>query len=123
MGSTDKRLSACTRRRQVSGAIIAVMATLKILNGPWYFCSIYACIFIQHELWLGFMLIHVLHLRLQAARNDGARRSNSTQQQKGSKTAQIAELAALIINIIRTQFIAILGNISIRHSCPEIAGL
>ena len=37
----------------------------------------------------------------------------TVQQQKGSKTAQIAELAALIINIIRTQFIAILGNISI----------
>jgi site-specific recombinase len=37
----------------------------------------------------------------------------TVQHQKGSKTAQIAELAALIINIIRTQFIAILGNISI----------
>ena len=28
----------------------------------------------------------------------------TVQHQKGSKTAQIAELAALIINIIRTQF-------------------
>ena len=39
--------------------------------------------------------------------------ASTVQHRKGSKTAQIAELAALIINIIRTQFIAIIGNISI----------
>ncbi len=37
----------------------------------------------------------------------------TVQQRKGSKMAQIAELAALIVNIIRTQFVAILGDISI----------
>ena len=43
----------------------------------------------------------------------------TVQQRKGSKTDQIAELAALIINIIRTQFIAILGNISIAKHWPK----
>jgi site-specific recombinase len=61
------------------------------------------------------MLIHVLHFTVATKQPamTAAALASTVQQQKGSKTAQIAELAALIINIIRTQFIAILGNISI----------
>jgi len=64
---------------------------------------------------LGFILIHVLHFTVATKQPamTAAALAATVQQRKGSKTAQIAELAALIINIIRTQFIAILGNISI----------
>ncbi len=63
----------------------------------------------------GFMLIHVLHFTVATKQPamTAAALASTVQQRKGSKTAQIAELAALIINIIRTQFVAILGNISI----------
>lgn len=37
--------------------------------------------------------------------------ASTVQHRKGSKNAQIAELVTLIINIIRTQFIAIFGVI------------
>jgi len=64
---------------------------------------------------LGFMLIHVLHFTVATKQPamTAAALASTVQQRKGSKTAQIAELAALIVNIIRTQFVAILGNVSI----------
>lgn len=64
---------------------------------------------------LGFVLIHVLHFTVATKQPamTAAALASTVQQRKGSRTAQIAELAALIINIIRTQFVAILGNISI----------
>ncbi|MDC4427219.1 site-specific recombinase, partial [Acinetobacter baumannii] len=64
---------------------------------------------------LGFMLIHVLHFTVATKQPamTAAALASTVQHRKGSIMAQIAELAALIINIIRTQFIAILGNISI----------
>ncbi len=61
------------------------------------------------------MLIHVLHFTVATKQPamTAAALASTVQHRKGSKMAQIAELAALIINIIRTQFVAILGNISI----------
>ena len=98
-----------------AGAIIAVMATLKILTTRLVLAPFMHAFLYSMNYGLGFMLIHVLHFTVATKQPamTAAALAATVQQQKGSKMAQIAELAALIINIIRTQFIAILGNISI----------
>ncbi|ENW80121.1 hypothetical protein F908_02319 [Acinetobacter sp. NIPH 284] len=98
-----------------AGAIIAMMATLKILTARLVLAPFTHAFLYSMNYALGFMLIHVLHFTVATKQPamTAAALAATVQHQKGSKTAQIAELAALIINIIRTQFIAILGNISI----------
>ena len=98
-----------------AGAIIATMATLKILTARLVLAPFTHAFLYSMNYALGFMLIHVVHFTVATKQPamTAAALAATVQHQKGSKTAQIAELASLIINIIRTQFIAILGNISI----------
>ncbi|ENX36055.1 site-specific recombinase [Acinetobacter courvalinii] len=98
-----------------AGVIIAIMASLKILTARLVLAPLMQAFLFSMNYSLGFLLIHVLHFTVATKQPamTAAALATTVQQQKGSKTAQIAELAALIINIIRTQFIAILGNISI----------
>ena len=98
-----------------AGVIIAIMATLKILSARLVLAPMMQAFVFSMNYSFGFMLIHVLHFTVATKQPamTAAALAATVQQRKGSKTAQIAELAALIINIIRTQFIAILGNISI----------
>ena len=114
--STDKKgFFGMYKAAAGAGAIIAVMATLKILTTRLVLAPFMHAFLYSMNYGLGFMLIHVLHFTVATKQPamTAAALAATVQQQKGSKTAQIAELAALIINIIRTQFIAILGNISI----------
>lgn len=98
-----------------AGVIIATMATLKILTARLTLAPMMQAFMFSMNYSLGFMLIHVLHFTVATKQPamTAAALASTVQQRKGSKTTQIAELAALIINIIRTQFVAILGNISI----------
>ncbi|WP_171530887.1 site-specific recombinase [Acinetobacter defluvii] len=98
-----------------AGVIIATMATLKILTARLALAPLMQAFLFSMNYSLGFMFIHVLHFTVATKQPamTAAALASTVQHRKGSKTAQIAELAALIINIIRTQFIAILGNISI----------
>ena len=98
-----------------AGVIIAIMATLKILSARVAMAPIMQAFVQSMNYSLGFMLIHVLHFTVATKQPamTAAALASTVQHKKGSRTAQIAELAALIINIIRTQFVAILGNISI----------
>ena len=98
-----------------AGVIIATMASLKIVSSRLILAPIMQALLFSMNYSLGFLLIHVLHFTVATKQPamTAAALAATVQQQKGSKTAQVAELAALIINIIRTQFIAILGNISI----------
>lgn len=98
-----------------AGVIIAIMATFKILASRLILAPLMQAFLYSMNYAFGFMLIHVLHFTVATKQPamTAAALASTVQHRKGSKTAQIAELAALIINIIRTQFIAILGNISI----------
>ncbi len=115
--STDKQgFLAMYKSAAGAGVIIAtLMATLKILSARMIMAPLMQAFIYSMNYSLGFMLIHVLHFTVATKQPamTAAALAATVQQRKGSKTAQIAELAALIINIIRTQFIAILGNISI----------
>jgi len=114
--STDKQgFLAMYKAAAGAGVIIATMATLKILMARITMAPLMQAFSYSMNYSLGFMLIHVLHFTVATKQPamTAAALASTVQQRKGSKTAQIAELAALIVNIIRTQFVAILGNISI----------
>ena len=98
-----------------AGVIIATMASLKILSARLVLAPFTHAFLYSLNYSLGFIVIHLLHFTVATKQPamTAAALASTVQQQKGSKNAQVAELAALIINIIRTQFVAILGNISI----------
>ena len=114
--STDKKgFLSMYQSAAGAGIIIATMATLKILMARLTLAPMMQAFAYSMNYAFGFMLIHVLHFTVATKQPamTAAALAATVQHRKGSKNAQIAELAALIINIIRTQFIAILGNISI----------
>ena len=114
--STDKSgFFAMYKSAAGAGVIIAIMATLKTLMARVSMAPLMQAFSYSMNYSLGFMLIHVLHFTVATKQPamTAAALASTLQHRKGSKMTQIAELAALIINIIRTQFIAILGNISI----------
>lgn len=114
--SSDKKgFIAMYKAAAGAGVIIAVMASLKILAARLTLAPLMQAFLFSMNYSFGFMLIHVLHFTVATKQPamTAAALAATVQHRKGSKNAQIAELAALIINIIRTQFIAILGNISI----------
>ncbi|WP_445116354.1 site-specific recombinase [Acinetobacter sp. WZC-1] len=114
--STDKKgFLGMYKAAAGAGVIIAIMATIKILATRLALAPLMHAFIYSMNYSLGFMLIHVLHFTVATKQPamTAAALAATVQHRKGSKTAQIAELAALIINIIRTQFVAILGNISI----------
>lgn len=114
--STDKSgFWGMYRSAAGAGMIIAVMATLKLLATRISMAPLMQAFVYSMNYSLGFVLIHVLHFTVATKQPamTAAALASTIQRSKGSKTAQLAELAALIVNIMRTQFIAILGNISI----------
>ena len=114
--STDKKgFFGMYKAAAGAGIIIACMASLKILAARLSMAPLMQAFTFSMNYSLGFLLIHVLHFTVATKQPamTAAALAATVQQSKGSKNAQIAELAVLIINIIRTQFIAILGNISI----------
>lgn len=114
--STDKQgFLSMYKSAAGAGIIIATMATLKILMSRLTLAPMMQAFAYSMNYSFGFMLIHVLHFTVATKQPamTAAALASTVQHRKGSRNAQIAELAALIINIIRTQFIAILGNISI----------
>src|SRR5690606_39015624 len=114
--STDKKgFLAMYKSAAGAGASIATMATLKILVTRLSMPPLMQAFSDSMNYSLGLMLIHVRHFTVATKQPamTAAALAATVQQRKGSKMAQIAELAALIVNIIRTQFVAILGNVSI----------
>lgn len=114
--STD-RLGFVDMYRSAAGAgiIIATMSIIKILAGRVSFAPINQAIVYSLNYSLGFMLIHVLHFTVATKQPamTAAALAATVQQNTGNRATQMAELAALTVNIMRTQFIAIIGNISL----------
>lgn len=114
--STDKKgFFAMYKAAAGAGSIIACMSIIKILLSRLSLAPIMQAIGYSLNYGLGFVFIHILHFTVATKQPamTAAALASTVQQRKGSRTAQLAELTQLIVNIIRTQFIAILGNISI----------
>lgn len=114
--STDQQgLFDMYKRAAGAGLVIAFMATLKTLSARLTIAPFTQAFLYSMNYSLGFVFIHIMHFTV-ATKQPAATASalaSTIQHRKGSKTAQLAELTTMIINIIRTQFWAILGNISI----------
>lgn len=114
--SSDKKgFFAMYRAAAGAGCIIALMATLKVLLARLSLAPFSHALSYSLNYAFGFVFIHILHFTVATKQPamTAAALAATVQHRKGSRTAQLAELAELIVNIIRTQFIAILGNISI----------
>ncbi|MFT4019941.1 MAG: site-specific recombinase [Acinetobacter sp.] len=114
--SSDKKgFFAMYRAAAGAGCIIATMATIKIILTRLTLSPFMHALSYSLNYALGFVFIHVLHFTVATKQPamTAAALASTVQHRKGSRTTQLAELAELIVNIIRTQFIAILGNISI----------
>lgn len=98
-----------------AGVIIASMATLKVLTGRLVLAPFTRALLFSMNYSFGFMLIHMLHFTVATKQPamTAAALAATVQNSSGSKQAQLAEMAQLTVNIMRTQFIAIVGNISI----------
>ena len=109
-GYTDMYLSGAG-----AGAIVAIMATLKLLAGRLSLAPLNQAFLYSMNYSLGFMLIHVMHFTVATKQPamTAAALAATIQQNTSNRTDQMAELAVLTVNIMRTQFIAIIGNISI----------
>ncbi|XID76077.1 site-specific recombinase [Alkanindiges sp. WGS2144] len=115
--STDKQgYINMYRSAAGAGGIVAIMATLKLLMSRLALAPLNQAFLYSMNYSLGFMLIHVMHFTIatkQPAMTAAALAATIQHNNAGSRASQMAELAALTVNIMRTQFVAILGNISI----------
>lgn len=117
---TDDRRGyfAMLRSAMGAGAIIAVMATIKVLLGRFVLAPFVKAFVNSMNYSLGFMLIHGLHFTVatkQPAMTAATIAATVHKAEKNQKAQanQLTDLAQLTVNIMRTQIIAIFGNISI----------
>lgn len=98
-----------------AGVVIATMATIKGLTGRLVLAPFSRAFLYSMNYSLGFMFIHIIHCTVATKQPamTAAALAATVQQHTGNRQAQLAELAGLIVNIMRTQFIAVLGNISV----------
>ena len=114
--STDKSgFKAMFKKAAIGGFIIAFMATLKILAyslelSPFGRAFVYSMIY-----GLGFVFIHLVHgtVATKQPAMTAAAIASTISENAGKKSHRLAKLSELIIDIFRTQFIAILGNVLI----------
>lgn len=98
-----------------AGLIIASMATLKVLTGRLVLAPFSRAVLYSMNYSFGFMLIHVLQFTVATKQPamTAAALAATVQYSSGSRQTQLLDLTQLIVNIMRTQFIAIVGNISV----------
>ncbi|MFW2177141.1 MULTISPECIES: site-specific recombinase [unclassified Moraxella] len=98
------------------GVLIGFMATLKIL-GKYLALAPMGVAFLNSMIYgLGFVLIHIIGGTVatkQPAMTAAAIASTISEVTGRNKNTQLSKLAELVVDIMRTQFIAIMGNISI----------
>lgn len=111
VASTRSEWLSIMRSASGAGFIVGFMAMLKVLMASLVLAPIGYAVLYSLNYALGFMLIHVLHFtvatkqpamtaaRIAAAINDGSRK--------------LDELADLVVKVLRSQFVAIVGNVAI----------
>ncbi|STZ55939.1 Site-specific recombinase [Moraxella lacunata] len=113
--STDKLgYKKMYKKAAIGGFLIAFMATLKILGSSLVLAPIGKAFMNSMIYGLGFVGIHIAGGTVatkQPAMTAAA--IASTISEGSSKKKQLTKLAELVVDIMRTQFIAIMGNISI----------
>lgn len=96
-----------------AGFIVGFMALLKVLAGKLSLAPIGAAFIYSMNYSLGFMLVHVLHFTIATKQPamTAARIAASIHETESSRDRDLDGLAELCVNVFRTQFIAICGNV------------
>lgn len=114
--STDKSgYQKMYKKAAIGGFFIAFMATLKTLSYALVLAPIGRAFVNSMIYGLGFVFIHIVHgtVATKQPAMTAAAIASTISESSGKKKEQLAKLSELIVDILRTQFVAILGNISI----------
>lgn len=103
------------KKAAIGGLFIGFMATLKTLSYYLVFAPIGRAFVSSMIYGLGFVFIHIAKgtVATKQPAMTAAAIASTISEGSGKKTQQLNKLAELIVDILRTQFVAILGNISV----------
>lgn len=114
--STDKAgFRKMYKKAAIGGFFIAFMATMKTLAYHLALAPVGRAFVNSMIYGLGFVTIHIARgtVATKQPAMTAAAIASTISNSTGKKTAQLSKLSELIVDIMRTQFIAIIGNISI----------
>lgn len=97
-----------------AGVIVAVMAMLKVITAGQHFPPLTEAILFSLNYGLGFVLIHILHFTVatkQPAMTAAAIAASIDAGDNNHKTREMDKLITIIAQTIRSQIVAILGNV------------
>ncbi len=122
---TDDRAGYFSMLRSAGGAgvIIGVMALLKIFASKLDLAPLPAAFVYSLNYAIGFMVVHILHFTIatkQPAMTASA--IAATISDNGDRLRDVDKLAALVINVLRSQFAAICGNILVAFPVALVIG-
>ncbi len=105
-----------------AGLIIAVMAWIKIQIEAMGLGEAATTVWVSLNYGLGFVLIHILHFTVATKQPAMTAARLAAAIEEGDKgTANPARLAELLVQVGRSQFVAVLGNVSV--ALPVAIGL
>ena len=112
--STDKSgYQKMFKKASIGGFIIAFMATTKILAYHLALAPMGRAFVNSMIYGLGFVFIHIVHgtVATKQPAMTAAAIASTISDSSGKKSHQLNKLSELVVDILRTQFIAIMGNI------------
>ncbi len=112
--STDKAgYKKMFKKASIGGFVIAFMATLKISAYHLALAPIGRAFVNSMIYGLGFVFIHVIHgtVATKQPAMTAAAIASTISDGSGKKSHQLTKLSELVVDILRTQFIAIMGNV------------
>lgn len=106
-----------------AGLIVPLMALIKLHAGQLHAPPLIEALLFSLNYAAGFMLIHVLHFTIATKQPamTAARIAATIQQQQG-QAGHVGQLADLAVQIFRTQWIAILGNVGVALPLALLTG-
>lgn len=114
--STDKSgYIKMFKKAAIGGFIIAFMATMKILSYDLDLAPMSRAFVNSMIYGLGFVFIHIIHgtVATKQPAMTAAAIASTISDSSGKKSHKLAKLSELMVDIMRTQFIAIMGNVLI----------
>ena len=114
--STDKSgYQKMFKKASIGGLIIAFMATTKILATHLALAPMGRAFINSMIYGLGFVFIHIVHgtVATKQPAMTAAAIASTISDSSGKKSHQLNKLSELVVDILRTQFIAIMGNIMV----------
>lgn len=115
IGTDKEAYKRMYRKAAIGGLFIGFMATLKTLAYHLALAPIGRAFVNSMIYGLGFVFIHIAKgtVATKQPAMTAAAIASTISEGSGKKTKQLSKLAELIVDILRTQFIAIIGNISV----------